>query len=762
MSSSSLLLQKQYPSPPPATKNIWYLDHDAQEWKEGVLMNCLNVDKSHTYSTWKFFISTENEKTVSITSTSISTTEFDFQYVKNRSTSNTLKDFNSIIFSNEPEILRYLSHHYSRNNFYHRIGDVTIAMNPCQEVSHDCDQFLAKSSFYTLGHRNQRSSVAHAYETADAVFCAMCADKYNLDKRQDQTIFVLGSSGSGKSENVKLILQYLLRLSMKVLGGALDGNLMDTPRLLSLKSMGASSKNIVFDSSLEGRFTSINTIMESMCNACRPINSNSSRIARVYELGYAADCYIEDMSVDTFLFEADRVHTQNKRERNFHIFYELIAGSSTEFKEECGVESAGDFRYLNQGGVLKRCDGVSDAQKFQLFCDALNNLGISDYDQDDLLRCLSAILHLGNLDFSQGDTGAIIFSKNSSNNRHVDYICRMLSIKKQSLQNALLLKSITSLKSSKKVMSSSQDVAAAEISKNNLSKTMYQLLFQWLLKQYDKLRPGTLNTPDCISSITLMDIFATENTGLNNFTQFCINYCSERVYNHYVTTLFKKEQERYTDEGISWNFVSYWSNEDCVEMYENPDNGILSILEAEARVSCPTDTRLLNQIISKVKSNHFTSSQRDVKLLRFTVNHHIGHVSYDAHGFTERNKITSVGPEVIKLFSDSRSPFVNGLAEDLAQQTKQENRLKFLSSASRTKTVTTGLHKQIDNLLEDASLTKQHWLICMKPSTNYAPGKFDDAVVLDQIVGRGLVPLLTLAQKGKYYIIYLLPVSVLI
>jgi myosin heavy subunit len=693
---------------------------------------------------------TSDNKTESVKTTSLSQHEFDFKHVKNRASDGCAHDFNSLLYPNEPEILCFLSNKYSEKQFYHRIGDVTISLNPCETITQDYESFINKSALYNIDHTGQHNTIAHAYETADAAFNSMCADKYHLDKRVDQSIFVRGCCGSGKTENVKLILQYLTCLSMRVLGSALQGSMLDSPRLVSLKEKGASSKSITFDTSLEGRFTAVNTVLESMGNACRQCNSNSSRIGRVVTLGYAADCYIEDMSVDTFLLDTERVHSQQGQERNFHIFYELAAGASAEFRAECGIENLADFRYTNQGGVFHRHDKVSDAKMFKTLCRALDTLMMSAHDQEDFLKCIAGVLHMGNVSFDQQQVGkSVVFSDTAANKHHLDCVCRLLSISKLSFQKALCKHVVVGDQSSQMP----SDVATAEAARNHLAKTVYQLLLQRVLEQYKSLRHSSANHLSCTSKITVVDCFGTESTKTNSFMQFCINYSSEKVHNHFMNTVFEKDQRRYISQGIEWNFISYVGNTDIVQLFESPETGLFKILETEAHMPNPTDEKLMLQCQSKIKSSGFKCSVKEPRGMQFTVAHHTGSVTYTCQGFTDKNKVTQGTSEVhvLSLFRDSASAFVQSLAADMSRELEHDHRLRFVSSASRVKTSTLLLQRQLDALIKQASRTKQHWLICVKPSSSYTAGQFDDALVLDQIIDTGLAPLVALTQRGTIH-----------
>ena len=52
--------------------------------------------------------------------------------------------------------------------------------------------------------------------------------------------------------------------------------------------------------------------------------------------------------VSNFLLEKSRVVTQNAKERNFHIFYQITSGMDNEAKKVFGIVNPDYYNYLNQ------------------------------------------------------------------------------------------------------------------------------------------------------------------------------------------------------------------------------------------------------------------------------------------------------------------------------------------------------------------------------------------------------------------------------
>ncbi|QQP40127.1 Uncharacterized protein FKW44_014070, partial [Caligus rogercresseyi] len=67
-------------------------------------------------------------------------------------------------------------------------------------------------------------------------------------------------------------------------------------------------------------------------NAKTVRNDNSSRFGKYIDILFSKNGVIEGARIEQYLLEKSRICHQNKDERNYHIFYCMLAGLSKEHK----------------------------------------------------------------------------------------------------------------------------------------------------------------------------------------------------------------------------------------------------------------------------------------------------------------------------------------------------------------------------------------------------------------------------------------------
>ena len=93
------------------------------------------------------------------------------------------------------------------------------------------------------------------------------------------------------------------------------------------------------------------------------------KILIIYRFGKYIDIHfnrsgvIEGAKIEQYLLEKSRIVHQNQDERNYHIFYCMLAGLSKEHKSKLELKDATHYKYLTGGGSVV-CDGRDDAAEF--------------------------------------------------------------------------------------------------------------------------------------------------------------------------------------------------------------------------------------------------------------------------------------------------------------------------------------------------------------------------------------------------------------
>ena len=307
---------------------------------------------------------------------------------------------------------------------------------------------------------------------------------------------------------------------------------MVSSRVASCQGLDADSGDI------ENQIIASNPLTESLGNAKTTRNNNSSRFGKFIELGYSADGIIVSAGIRTYLLEGVRVVSHVEGERNFHIYYEIVAGSSLNYLERVGVTSITDFRLVNCSesslASSKPEQTLIDRENFGLFQDALTTLDFSPSEQDTILDVVISVLHIGNLNFSESHVVGEEAAQFSTNcNQHVSQICSLLSISQECLLSAVGRRGLAVGKTMTLKQLSVKDASHA---RDTLARAIYSALFSWVLQKVNLALECTTSTP-VLSSISVLDVFGFEFFARNSLEQLCINYTNEKLQVRYTATL---------------------------------------------------------------------------------------------------------------------------------------------------------------------------------------------------------------------------------
>ena len=73
-------------------------------------------------------------------------------------------------------------------------------------------------------------------------------------------------------------------------------------------------------------------LLEAYGNAVMPRNDDSSRFGKLYKVHFNESRMITGCEIEEYLLEKSRVTMQAPGERNFHIFYRMMAGLRADEK----------------------------------------------------------------------------------------------------------------------------------------------------------------------------------------------------------------------------------------------------------------------------------------------------------------------------------------------------------------------------------------------------------------------------------------------
>ncbi|KTF92238.1 hypothetical protein cypCar_00032203, partial [Cyprinus carpio] len=155
----------------------------------------------------------------------------------------------------------------------------------------------------------------------------------------------------------------------------------------------------------------VNPLLEAFGNAQTVMNDNSSRFGKYIQLRFQ-NSSVKGAKINEYLLEKSRVVHQDEGEQNFHIFYFMLAGISTEDKEIYGLLDPTRYRYLN-GRFGQEHMVQAWRVKYAEVCNAMDMVGFEEQEKVDMMTILAGILSLGNITFETTDSDALKVSEAS-------------------------------------------------------------------------------------------------------------------------------------------------------------------------------------------------------------------------------------------------------------------------------------------------------------------------------------------------------------
>jgi myosin-5 len=273
-------------------------------------------------------------------------------------------DLNSL---HEAPLLSLIARRYALDKIYTYVSDVLVSVNPHKDIPGLYD------AHPPYRHAVPMDAEAHIFRVAQRALQAMALRP--VDQPWNQSIVISGESGAGKTEAAKYVMRYLIGQSLREQRRTLGGHALH-------------------DAGVEGKLLHANIVFEAFGNAKTLHHHNSSRFGKYIKLLYSSSSTMVQAETLHFLLEKSRAKRFSPGERNFHVFYHLCAGLTSNKRAEIGLCASSAYLMTANTAVLSK--SFDDSARFILLVEALEGCGVALEEQSEIWKLLAALLELGN------------------------------------------------------------------------------------------------------------------------------------------------------------------------------------------------------------------------------------------------------------------------------------------------------------------------------------------------------------------------------
>nr|XP_035156787.2 unconventional myosin-XVIIIa isoform X1 [Callithrix jacchus]XP_054112123.1 unconventional myosin-XVIIIa isoform X1 [Callithrix jacchus]XP_054112124.1 unconventional myosin-XVIIIa isoform X1 [Callithrix jacchus] len=643
-----------------------------------------------------------------------------------------LEDLASLVYLNESSVLHTLRQRYGASLLHTYAGPSLLVLGP-----RGAPAVYSEKVMHMFKGCRREDMAPHIYAVAQTAYRAM------LMSRQDQSIVLLGSSGSGKTTSCQHLVQYLATIA------GVSGN-----KVFSVE-----------------KWQALYTLLEAFGNSPTIMNGNATRFSQILSLDFDQAGQVASASIQTMLLEKLRVARRPANEATFNVFYYLLACGDGTLRTELHLNHLAENSVFGIVPLAKPEEKQKAAQQFSKLQAAMKVLSISPDEQKACWLILAAIYHLGAAGATKEATEA--GRKQFARHEWAQKAAYLLGCSLEELSSAIFkhqhkagtLQRSTSFRQGPEESSpgngTGPKLSALECLEG-MAAGLYSELFTLLVSLVNRALKSSQHS---LCSMMIVDTPGFQNPEQGgsargaSFEELCHNYAQDRLQRLFHEHTFVQELERYKEENIELAFddlepptddsvaaVDQASHQSLVRSLARTDEarGLLWLLEEEALVPGASEDALLERLFS-----YYGPQEGDKKgqspLLRSSKPHHflLGHshgtnwVEYNVIGwlnYTKQNPATQNAP---RLLQDSQKKIISNLFLGRAGSAtvlsgsiaglEGGSQLALRRATSMRKTFTTGMAAvkkkslciqiklQVDALIDTIKKSKLHFVHCFLP-----------------------------------------------
>ncbi|XP_021068534.1 unconventional myosin-XVIIIa isoform X8 [Mus pahari] len=647
-----------------------------------------------------------------------------------------LEDLASLVYLNESSVLHTLRQRYGASLLHTYAGPSLLVLS-----TRGAPAVYSEKVMHMFKGCRREDMAPHIYAVAQNAYRAM------LMSRQDQSIVLLGSSGSGKTTSFQHLVQYLATIA------------------------GTSGTKVF---SVE-KWQALSTLLEAFGNSPTIMNGSATRFSQILSLDFDQAGQVASASVQTMLLEKLRVARRPASEATFNVFYYLLACGDATLRTELHLNHLAENNVFGIVPLSKPEEKQKAAQQFSKLQTAMKVLAISPEEQKTCWLILASIYHLG----AAGATKEAAEAGRKQFARHewAQKAAYLLGCSLEELSSAIFKHQLKggTLQRSTSFRQGPEESGLGEGTKlsaleclEGMASGLYSELFTLLISLVNRALKSSQHS---LCSMMIVDTPGFQNPEWGgsargaSFEELCHNYAQDRLQRLFHERTFLQELERYKEDNIELAFDDLEPIADdsvaavdqashLVRSLAHADEarGLLWLLEEEALVPGATEDALLDRLFS-----YYGPQEGDKKgqspLLRSSKPRHflLGHshgtnwVEYNMAGwlnYTKQNPATQNAP---RLLQDSQKKIISNLFLGRAGSAtvlsgsiaglEGGSQLALRRATSMRKTFTTGMAAvkkksqciqiklQVDALIDTIKRSKMHFVHCFLPVAEGWPGE---------------------------------------